>query len=75
VVGVVAHVLGHEVLEGVDHRHLEVTGVRLSEPHVVLGEHVAAGQPLGVCDAHVRRHHGAVVQVEGFDVHPGLGHV
>ena len=69
-VGVVAHELGAQVLDGVHGLHLQVLAVGLAEPHVVLDEHVPAGQLLAVGHAHVGRGHLRVVQVEGLDVHP-----
>ena len=68
-VGVVAHVLGAQVLDGVHGRHFQVRGVRLGEADIVLDEGVATGQDLAVCDTHVGCCYGAVVEVEGFDVH------
>ena len=52
-VGVVAHELGAQVLDGVHGRHFQVRGVRLGEADIVLDEGVATGQDLAVCDTHV----------------------
>ena len=69
-VGVVAHELCAQVLDGVHGLHLQVRAVGLAEAHVVLDEHVPAGQLLAVGHAHVGRGDLGVVQVEGLDVHP-----
>ena len=71
----VAHVLGHHVLEGVDGLGVEVGDVGLGEAHVELGEHVSPCELLAVRDAEIGGGDGAVVEVEALDVHAGLlGH-
>ncbi len=67
-VGVVAHVVGGHVLNGVHGVHREVFNVRLAEAHVVLDQRVTARQNLAVCNPHVGRLDEAVVKIEGFNV-------
>ncbi len=71
VVGVITHLLGHGVFQGVHDRHVQMVMIGLAEAHVVLGDHVTLGQSLDIGNAHERRGHVTVVEVEALDVHPG----
>ena len=68
-VGVVAHVLGGHVLDGVDGGHLQMLLVGLAEPYVKLPENVSAGERLLVRNADERSVDKRVIEVERLYIH------
>lgn len=68
-VGVVAHVLGRHVLNGMHRGHLQVLLVGLAEADVELAQDIAAGERLFVGNANKGGGDLRVVEVEGLYIH------
>ena len=67
-IGVIAHEVGHHVLDGVHSGHFEVSLIGLAEAQVVLDDLGAASQRGTAGHADIRGLDVAVVQLEGFNI-------